>query len=127
MGGQAVHNYAAGAIPAGSALELEVSGKPASATAGRRHRADGPNAAIGLGVLGGLLILAGYGVPPERSGGTSRARRASRREIKPIVCWGPLPSWTMRTPLRPGRWTKRRTVLDVSASSARCERRCANP
>lgn len=58
MGGQAVHNYAAGAIPAGSALELEISGRPASATTGGAS-SGWTNAAIGLGVLGSLLILAG--------------------------------------------------------------------
>ena len=77
MGGQAVHNYAAGAIPAGSALELEVSGKPATATAGAAS-SGWTNAAIGLGVLGSLLILAGlWWFRPSASTGRRGTRRPS--------------------------------------------------
>jgi mono/diheme cytochrome c family protein len=77
MGGQAVHNYAAGAIPAGSALELEVSGRPASATTGGAS-SGWTNAAIGLGVLGSLLILAGlWWFRPSASAGRRGTRRPS--------------------------------------------------
>jgi mono/diheme cytochrome c family protein len=58
MGGQAVHSYGGGAIAAGQALEIELSGTPRveSSTA----RTGGwTNTAIGLGALGVLLILAG--------------------------------------------------------------------
>jgi mono/diheme cytochrome c family protein len=85
MGGQAVHNYAAGAISAGSALELEVSGKPASATAGAAS-SGWTNAAIGLGVLGGLLILAGlWWFRPSATRGRRAARPSGEDETDRLV------------------------------------------
>jgi mono/diheme cytochrome c family protein len=58
MGGQAVRDYSAGAIAAGAALEFEISGRPRSAATGTAP-SRWTNVIIGLGVLGGLLILAG--------------------------------------------------------------------
>ena len=57
MGGQAVHSYTSGAIAAGGALEMEISGKPQAG--GQAASSSLPNVAIGLGVLGSLLIVAG--------------------------------------------------------------------
>jgi mono/diheme cytochrome c family protein len=73
MGGQAVHNYAAGAIPAGAALELDLSGRPsAAASAAEPNR--WTNVIVGLGVLGGLLIIAGlWWFRPSAAKGRSEA------------------------------------------------------
>jgi hypothetical protein len=58
MGGQAVHSYASGAIAAGEALELRLSGRP-NAEAGAGSSSGLANVAIGLGVLGILVLAAG--------------------------------------------------------------------
>ena len=72
MGGQAVHSYTSGAIAAGGALEMEISGKPqAGGQAGSNSL---PNVAIGLGVLGSLLIVAGlWWFRPRRGRGSEGA------------------------------------------------------
>ena len=77
MGGQAVHSYASGAISAGGALELRVSGKPKAETAGGASSGL-TNVAIGLGVLGSLLIVAGlWWFRPNRAGRPGRATRST--------------------------------------------------
>ncbi len=58
MGDQAVHSYAGGAITAGQALEFELSGSPQTA-ASSTGTGGWTNTAIGLAVLGVLVILGG--------------------------------------------------------------------
>lgn len=75
MGGQSVHSYASGAIPAGGTLELQVSGTPAAEGVGAPSSGL-TNVAIGLGVLGSLLIVAGlWWFRPSRAGRPGRAPR----------------------------------------------------
>ena len=75
MGGQSVHSYASGAIAAGGALELKVSGKPKAEAAGTASSGL-TNVAIGLGVLGSLLIVAGlWWFRPTRASRPARATR----------------------------------------------------
>jgi len=75
MGGQSVHSYASGAISAGGALELELSGKPTAESAGAPSSGL-TNTAIGIGVLGSLLIVAGlWWFRPNRAGSRDRAPR----------------------------------------------------
>jgi mono/diheme cytochrome c family protein len=75
MGGQSVHSYASGAISAGGALELELSGKPAAESVGAPSSGL-TNIAIGIGVLGGLLIVAGlWWFRPNRAGRPGRETR----------------------------------------------------
>lgn len=70
MGGQMVHSYASGAIAAGGALGLRVSGKPKSSEAASSGSLT--NLAIGLGGLGSLLIVAGlWWFRPRRAGRVS--------------------------------------------------------
>lgn len=85
MGGQAVHNYAAGAIAAGSSLEIDVAGKPASTAAGGAS-SGWTNAAIGLGVLGGLLIIAGlWWFRPSAASGRRAARPSGEDEADRLL------------------------------------------
>jgi len=58
MGGQAVHTYEGGAIPAGQALEIELSGDP-GAESDSASTGGWTNIAIGLGTLVVLLIVVG--------------------------------------------------------------------
>ncbi len=58
MGDQAVHSYAGGAITAGQALEFELRGSPQTA-ASSTGTGGWTNTAIGLAVLGVLVILGG--------------------------------------------------------------------
>jgi len=58
MGGQAVHSYAGGAIAAGQALEFELSGRPQTVLSST-GTGGWTNTAIGLAVLGVLVILGG--------------------------------------------------------------------
>jgi hypothetical protein len=77
MGGQSVHSYTSGAIAAGGALELKLSGKP-KAEAGGAPSGGLTNVAIGLGVLGSLMIVAGlWWFRPARA---RRPQAASERD-----------------------------------------------
>jgi mono/diheme cytochrome c family protein len=58
MGGQAVHSYSGGAIAAGQALEFELSGSPQTELSST-GAGGWTNTAIGLAVLGALVILGG--------------------------------------------------------------------
>jgi hypothetical protein len=58
MGGQAVHSYAGGAIAAGQALEFELSGRPQTELSST-GAGGWTNTAIGLAVLGVLVIVGG--------------------------------------------------------------------
>ena len=69
MGGQGVHSYSGGAIAAGQALEFELSGRPQT-DASSTGTGGWTNTAIGLAVLGVLVILGGlwWFRPSARSG-----------------------------------------------------------
>ena len=77
MGGQAVHSYAGGAIAAGQALEFELSGSPQT-VASSTGTGGWTNTAIGLAVLGALVIIGGlWWFRPSARGGRRDQAAAS--------------------------------------------------